>query len=134
MDSTALFCVVFGALIAATRGPLLLWPDATLEIYRQVASRPPLLRVLGGVLLALGSWLLQLWFDPPALHNLLQLLGWLSAATGLCLLILPRALQAIILPVLEFLAQRLSRTVFRGFGALALVIAAALVAFGLSAA
>ena len=42
--------------------------------------------------------------------------------------------QAIILPVLEFLAQRLSRTVFRGFGALALVIAAALVAFGLSAA
>ena len=68
MDSTALFCVVFGALIAATRGPLLLWPDATLEIYRQVASSPPLLRVFGGVLLALGSWLLQLWFDFGILH------------------------------------------------------------------
>ena len=53
MDDLAIICIILGAFIIASRGPLIFAPDATLRSYRKLLATTFRIRIMGLILLLL---------------------------------------------------------------------------------
>jgi hypothetical protein len=116
VERTAIAYLLLGLVVIATRGPLLLWPKATLRSYRWLLTSQMRLRVFGVVLCLPAASLIRLEPAPSgAAQEGLLILGWLLAAVAVWLIVAPRGYQLLGEAVFELLEDS---GVARAFGVL----------------
>jgi len=128
MSGIAIVCIVFGAIAIIIRGPLIFAPEATKRVYGRVFSNPSALRVIGVIMTLLG--LVMVMVSRESSHDaaiVISLFGWLlMALAGPLTIVATPFVQRIAMASLD----RMSHTVARIFGIIAVVIGGFIVYLG----
>ncbi len=89
MSTVAWMLIGLGCLIIATRGPLLVAPEATLDLFRRMIETPARVRIFGLVTTALGVLIIVgLSAERGTWASLMSGLGWFIAIVSLGFLVL----------------------------------------------
>lgn len=98
MEPIAILTALLAALYIVGRGPLVVAPEATVEVYRRLFSTRRGTRIFGGVLILLGGSLI---FTARAAEGnitvLPEFMGWLSAAAGVWPLVAPGNIERLVM-------------------------------------
>lgn len=129
MSHLAIVSIVMGAVLIAIRGPLLIAPEATTELYRQLAATDTRIRVAGILGILLGLWMVLSVSESLGLGAwVFWIWGWfLVVACVLLLLIFVSAYRSFVeATVAWFERSRL----LRPLGAFAVVLGVLLIGLG----
>ena len=122
MNNHACISIILGFLIIMSRGPLIFWPDATREFYIRMMATKARIRVLGLVVLALGTAMVfSVRETPGAASVFFAGLGYLMAAWAIFLLL---AFPSIFKLVAEAFIEAMDNVMLRGLGVIAAGIGA----------
>jgi len=131
VDYLSILCILIGALIIATRGPLIFAPRAMLHVIRGLIATDARLRGIGLVLAVLAAAPLLLPLGEGAVAGGLYALGWLLAFASLWLLIAPGSYRLVAQGVLDYVDSSVDGAIVRILGFVAVAIGFALVYVGI---
>lgn len=101
MEPIAIITVILAALYIVGRGPLLVAPAATVDVYRRMFSTTGGTRVFGSLLVLLAVPLVVTARQARAEHGditiLLEVMGWLSAAVAVVVIAAPGTLGRLVM-------------------------------------
>jgi len=128
MDTLALMCFVLGAVAIAVRGPLIIWPEAVLNLFRRIIEHDFRLRLMGLALAGIGAGLAAAAYGEPtiAAKALLWLGVFLAAISILLLVIFPKTYRAIAIFYME-----MDSSVHRFTGVLGVIYGAFMIWLGI---
>jgi uncharacterized protein YjeT (DUF2065 family) len=122
MNNHAYISIILGVLIIISRGPLIFRPDATREFYLKMIATRARIRVLGLVVLALGTAMVFSVHEAPGAASVFFAgLGYLMAAAAFFLLL---AFPSIFKLVAEAFIEAMDNVILRGLGVLAVGVGA----------
>jgi uncharacterized protein YjeT (DUF2065 family) len=129
MIGLATVCIVLGLVIIVSRGPLVLAPDATLRVYRQLLATDARVRILGACIVALAvPMILVAQGSDLTTAKVVFVMGWGMACVGVLLLLLfPAAYRRFAESILDAMSQAL-----RPVGAIAVGIGVLFIWMGVS--
>ena len=126
--------VLVGVLVAASRAPLVVAPQASLDWYERLVRSDAALRGVAALLGVLGVALIFLSRgERDARLGLLTLLGAILALGALWLLAWPASYREIALAFFDFIRSSADRVLVRGLGLLGVAVGLALVYAGIYA-
>jgi uncharacterized protein YjeT (DUF2065 family) len=128
MSGIAIICIVFGVIAIIIRGPLVFAPEATKRVYRRVFSSRSALRIIGVIMILLGLAMVMVSRESSQdVAIIISLFGWLiMALAGPLTIVATSFVQRIAMASLD----RISNTVARIFGIIAVVIGGLIVYLG----
>ena len=130
MDPLSTVTILLGALIIATRGPMIIAPTATLSFFAKILSSNVRIRMLAATLAPLAAALAFLPLGEGQVAALLRILGWLWAAAAVWLLAAPESYRHFAQGVLSVF-ENSGNAVVRVLGIVAVAIGSSLIYFGL---
>jgi hypothetical protein len=106
MNGLATVSIALGTLIIVIRGPMVVAPKGTLEVYRQLIQTPARIRILGVFVALLGlAMIAAAWGIDQTAAQVVLVFGWFLSLVSLFLLLLfptlYRGLAAFFLDALE---------------------------------
>ena len=126
--SVSVLMIVLGVVIIATRGPLIIAPARTLELYRNLVTGRP--RVFGGILLLSGlAIVLSLSGETGQAARIVTYAGWLLVAVSLIPLMVPSAWCSVATLMLAIMDEP---AIARSIGVVAVVFGAGVVYYGIT--
>jgi len=132
MDPLSGCLVLIGAVIIATRGPLIFAPTATLRVFQSLLSTNARIRGIAVVLAPLGVALLALPLGEGDEARALRAFGWLWTAAIFWLLAAPGSYRVVAGGVVAYLESSVPEAAIRTIGVVAVAIGIALIYFGVS--
>ena len=134
MDSLSIICVIVGALVILTRGPLIFAPSATLRFYdRWLLSTNARFRVFGVVFATLAMALLFSDFGEGVLAGLLHTFGCSMATVALLFLVLPNVFRRFFQTIFGYIEKSVDKRIMRIVGFLGVVFGLARIYVGVYA-
>jgi hypothetical protein len=131
VDPSSTLSVLIGALIIATRGPLIFVPAATLRFYDKLIATHGRIRALAVVIAPLALALIALPLGEGRMAEMLRIVGWLFAAAVLWLVAAPGSYRTVARGFLEVF-ESADEAIVRILGVLAVMIGLAFINAGIS--
>lgn len=130
MPPAPLFIIIIGALIILSRGPLLVAPRATLDLYRKLVATRTRVRLFGLVLMALGA---AMFYYCHGGHNapelIIQILGaFIATMAFFLMLIMPWLYMLIAQSIIDAMDEVMARL----FGLVSVIAGAIIIYLGIS--
>ena len=132
MDAASLFCIAFGILIIAGRGPLIVAPRGMLNWFQNaVLETNARVRIFAFVLAVVAAGLILLDFGDGLIPSFFYAWGWLTAAVAIWALLFPSTFRRFYNGVTVFMESSVDDVLLRGAGILGVIFGLWMVYFGI---